>query len=117
MELMAHVGTSYLMSGRKQPLGPGAWHHVALVFDAAAGEARFYFDGEPEGPAIPVAGPPRHDPGPLRIGNEGINDPYEGDLDEVRVLRRALPAAWIRLAYRTERPGAAVLARGPVARR
>jgi hypothetical protein len=68
---------------------PGAWHHVAAVFDR--GQARLYLDGELVGRA---EAPPEKafeaNDLPLFVGGNAIWDgtvefAFEGDIDELRI--------------------------------
>jgi hypothetical protein len=84
----------------------GAWHHVAAVVDSA--QIRIYFDGVEQATTAPCASttPISYnrrgslgESGELWAGSHPLGNPYFdffGNLDEVRVYRRALDAAAIR---------------------
>jgi hypothetical protein len=85
----------------------GVWHHYALVVDRSADEAYFYYDGlAVDTNSIAGAGDlDRADPGhPLIIGaSTSLGDPYvsnlNGNIDEFRIVGRALSAAEILLDF------------------
>jgi hypothetical protein len=71
-----------------------AWHHLALTYDAGAGRASFYVDGQFfEGV---VWGPPMYASDSVLVGcdrNFGVNEGFfRGELDDVRLYQRALIA-------------------------
>lgn len=79
---------------------PGAirvntWQHVAVVVKRGKNAARIYVNGYPvargEIPAVNLDNP-RMD---LRLGRIGAAQPFQGNLDEVRLYRRALSEAEI----------------------
>jgi hypothetical protein len=70
----------------------GGWHHVAAVFDPAAGESRLYLDGQIVGQKS-TAGAPQTGACSVRLGarqSSSIKDFLRGDLDLVRLTGRAL---------------------------
>lgn len=74
------------------PLQPGAWQHVAAVFDGAA--VRLYLDGR-ETASAPCSGRksvPRRSYETLGALNEG-RQPFIGEVAACAVYNRALPAA------------------------
>jgi hypothetical protein len=82
----------------------GAWSHVALVYDPAAGEARLYLNGEPAD--IRAASGPLGDHHPeqdeLWIGARMLNGGggyFHGLIDEVRIWGIARTGARIAAAY------------------
>jgi|GEM_PF-2386707 len=74
----------------------GRWHHVAVVYDEAAGSLVVYQDGQPvasiEVPFQPVTGPTEVNLGRNVAGAQF----FEGEIDEVRLWTRARTAAEIR---------------------
>jgi len=87
--------TSTLVSGTDL-LQTARWHHVAAVYDGA--EMRLYLDGE-EVAAVAKTGPV--DAGltaEVALGNQppgAGSRPFDGQLDELRLYRRALASAEI----------------------
>ncbi len=85
-------------------VGPAAtpgWHLVAVVQDGPAGRRTLYVDGAAAvtGPARDVAG------GPLMFGDvHGGGQPFDGDLDDVRLYARAVPAEQVRAMFVDPRP-------------
>lgn len=105
-DLQAIVGG--LANSNAQGIGPrfddNAWHHVALVHDAAAASNRLYLDGAPLGAA---AASGSANPGGIDLligarrstGNTGAAQVLDGDLDDVRVYSRALEPAELALLF------------------
>lgn len=58
------------------------WHHVALVYDALAGQARAYYDGVQRCSATCSAS---NSDQPLKVGKGITGNPLEGALDEMRI--------------------------------
>ncbi|HYE98138.1 MAG TPA: LamG-like jellyroll fold domain-containing protein, partial [Planctomycetota bacterium] len=78
----------------------GTWHHVAAVFDYAAGQVRLYVDGVQVHSQAATYGQPRTDATPsamATIGSEddGTADFFHGLIDDVRVYGRGLAASEI----------------------
>lgn len=76
---------------------PGQWHHVALTFDADAGQVSFFFDGRDVTRFRLI----RRDAslrGPLTIGNlpEGGHHRFNGAIDDLRLYSRLLALDQIR---------------------
>jgi len=73
-------------------LNDGRWHHVAASRSSSSGEMKVYVDGAPEGA---MSGPrgPRTAPQRIAIGGlqTGVSN-FVGDLDDVRIYARVLPA-------------------------
>jgi hypothetical protein len=86
----------------------GAWHHLAAVVSATT--LRVYVDGV-EGCQEPNADPLAYDQSDdLWVGRHPTSDNYDfnGDIDEVRIYRRALDAAEVAtLAVRVQATGRA----------
>jgi hypothetical protein len=68
-----------------------AWHHVACVYDAGAGQSRVYIDGT-QAASSSTSGTPYTGPESVRFGARGassgggaISDPLNGDVDLVRI--------------------------------
>jgi len=75
----------------------GVWTHLAAVFDAGAGQARLYVNGQQVGTAsVPAVW---NATGPLLVGRSLFNgapaDHWSGDIDNVRVYLGALSDAQI----------------------
>lgn len=89
----------------------GRWHLVAAVFSGTRIDT--YVDGVFAGGSDNPSGARRYDGGPdFFIGHHGNKEnafDYTGHLDEVRVLPARPSAAWMRLAYATQRSDASVL--------
>jgi hypothetical protein len=87
------------------------WHLVTGILDGTRME--IYVDGVPAGGKDSPQGALNYDGGPdFFIGHHGNRETrwdYTGYIDEVRVLPAHPSAAWLRLAYLTQKPGAAVL--------
>ncbi len=58
------------------------WHHIALVYDATAGQAWAYYDGVQRCSATCAAGNSDH---PLWVGKGLTGSPMEGAVDEMRI--------------------------------
>jgi hypothetical protein len=85
-------------------VGPPAtpqWHHLAIVQDGAARLRTLYVDG-----AAAVSGPSRDAAaGPMWFGDvRGGGQPFDGDLDDVRLYGRAIPADQVRAMFADPRP-------------
>lgn len=105
-DLQAIVGG--LANNNAQGAGPrfddNAWHHVALVHDAAAGTNRIYLDGSALGAA---AASGDANPGGIDLligarrasGNTGLAQVLDGDLDDVRIYSRALVPSEVELLF------------------
>jgi hypothetical protein len=81
------------------------WHHVAAVFDGRL--MRIYADGvEAARLARPgkVTYPYGKDLWLGRHGSGSHETDFRGSLDEVRISRKALSAAWIRTEYESQKP-------------
>lgn len=72
------------------------WTHLAGIWDGAT--TRIYVDGIER---VTGTGRPLLDPGPFALGGAM----YQGDLDEVRLYRRALTARDVRSLFETGRGG------------
>ena len=72
------------------PLAPGSWSHIAVVFDG--GNTQLYVNGEPYGTA--AAGLPALN-SPVLLGEAGFN----GEIDELRIASAALTAEEIKLGF------------------
>lgn len=85
------------------------WSHIALVYDAHAGQVDLYLDGVPSEshPAHGTIGDYHPEAGELRIGGrqrddlDDSNQRFFGAIDEVRVWRSARSADQIRQRYAT----------------
>jgi hypothetical protein len=103
--------TTFRFTTTGQRLLDGRWHLVAGVFDGTHIDA--YVDGAFAGGSDFPRSVRRYDGGPdFFIGHHGNREntfDFTGHLDEVRVLAALPTAAWMKLAYATQRPGAAIL--------
>ena len=76
----------------------GAWHHIALVFDGF--DRQFYLDGSLGRTGM---GPWLTGSAPLAIGADldagSFAVPYTGDMDNLRIYRRALSQAEISAVF------------------
>ena len=104
--------------GSKYACNDGKWHHVAVVLDQKT--AVLYMDGQPVKYTNSQYGlfASLPDIGSVRIGGDrtknGDRDFFEGEIDEVRVYKRALtPKGVAAIAAGEEAPNAE-LVRGPL---
>lgn len=72
-------------------LAVGSWVHLLATFDAKAGRMALYVDGI-QAASMPLNGPVMLDR-QVRIGGDGDQAGFAGDLDEVRIWPAALDAA------------------------
>ncbi|MBV0925806.1 DUF4981 domain-containing protein [Halomicroarcula limicola] len=80
----------------------GNWHHIAGVWDADAGELRFYIDGERQNTKA-YDGSLRHSDSPVTVGRAGDGYVASGTrIDNVRVYDRGLGDDEV--AARTDQP-------------
>jgi hypothetical protein len=80
----------------------GTWYHYAVVFDDAANQLRFYWNGAALGSVVTTAATPPVNASTLQIGAEGWDDYWLGMLDEVRVQGVARSACWIETESRNQ---------------
>ncbi len=72
------------------------WHHYAATYDAGTGTVRLFLDGKLHRTATFAPVPFKSQTTPLFIGKDSIQTRhFAGDIDEVIVYQRALPAAAI----------------------
>src|SRR5262249_21779628 len=94
----------------------GEWHHVATIADGTS--LQTYYDGVLQG----TAGNPTSDYGDsaynVHIGGGGVFDPagnwFLGNMDEVAIFDKALPASRIADHYFAGKTGALLLTNGVV---
>jgi hypothetical protein len=100
--------------GSFHPIGPrvndGTWHHVAVTLDGDTGRVTYYVDGAAVGGYTTDTRIGPDDV--LSVGQDyddadfgdgfGTSDFFEGDLEEVRVFDRALPADAVAAEAATE---------------
>lgn len=88
-----------------------AWHHIVGILNGA--RAEIYVDGVYRAGQDFRTGAFKYDGGPdFFIGHHGNGEtPYDfnGNIDEVRVFPGASSAAWLKLSYESQKPGAAVV--------
>jgi hypothetical protein len=103
--------TGYTLITGGQHLLDDDWHLVAAVHTGTHIDA--YVDGAFVGGSDFPKGVRRYDGGPdFFIGRHGNGETpfdFEGYIDEVRVMRAQPSATWLKLAYASQRPGAAIL--------
>lgn len=103
--------TTYRFATTGQRLLDGDWHLVAAVFTGTRIDT--YVDGMYTGGNDFPRGARLYDGGTdFFIGRHGNRERYfdfTGYLDEVRMLPALPSAAWMKLAFATQRPGASVL--------
>jgi hypothetical protein len=79
----------------------GAWAHVVGVYDASAGTAKIYVNGNASGSVAHTSGFTAT--GPLQLGRDRNDaawaDFWNGSIDDVRTYSRALSAGEIRALY------------------
>ena len=102
LSLFELAGSAQLFS--RDPIADQAWHHVAVVRSGT--ELILYRDGVEQGR---VTRPPVTASGtmPLLIGfnpGEGTRGHWKGDIDEVRIYRRALTAQELRASAQSRAP-------------
>lgn len=74
----------------------GAWHHVAVRFDARTSDLDAFLDGAHVGRVRARVRRSTRNTAPLTLGGaEGVDRDFGGDLDDVRLWRRALTDAQI----------------------
>lgn len=79
----------------KTDVNDGRWHHVAATRDGRSGEMKIYVDGALEGS---MAGPKGDRTAPPRLTIGGLQTnlhSFVGDLEDVRLYSRVLPASEI----------------------
>ncbi|MCK5044445.1 LamG domain-containing protein [Candidatus Parcubacteria bacterium] len=78
----------------------GSFYHVAVTWDKTDGPARFYKNGELIEMSSSYLGTIGTDNGDLRIGTDyGLDDNFNGTIDDVRIYSYARTAEEIRLDY------------------
>jgi hypothetical protein len=97
------AGTTTTLVAGAGNLSPGAWRHAALTYDGAF--LRLYLDGAEVG-SVPLSGAVDVDPAMLvAVGNQptGAGErAFDGLLDDVRIVQRALDADEIAALARGE---------------
>ncbi|MDY6914359.1 MAG: LamG-like jellyroll fold domain-containing protein [Planctomycetota bacterium] len=91
-------------------LSTDKWYHVAVTYNDAADEMRFYIDGSPDAVHTVTASIKTYDD-PIRFGYQTYyNESFDGIIDEVRIYNRALGASEIEQNYNSiPEPGTMVL--------
>lgn len=80
--------------GGTNVLNDGQWHHLAVVYDQAAGEVRLYADRGLEAAAAFTPDRPIGRPADLHLGSFiGGGSEFEGDIDFIRISDGALTPA------------------------
>jgi hypothetical protein len=83
------------------------WSHVALCYRRSEGRARFYANGKLAGEVAYNADVQPTTPTPLYIGQgiSGVNEHTFGDIDEVRLWKRALSADEVAKGFQSQIKG------------
>ncbi len=91
-------GSAYLSPGISAT--DGAWHHVVAIYDATAGEVRLYQDGVLTGTSATFGAVLTGD-APITFGAEALDDqdPFDGNLDDVRIYSCPLTAIEVATLY------------------
>lgn len=80
-------GKNHVLESRST-VADSAWHHVACVFDANAGESRLYLDGVLDA-TTPDSSASAENPEPVcigaRFGEDAVRDFFHGDIDQVQI--------------------------------
>ncbi|MDB5048060.1 MAG: putative protein of unknown function acetylesterase [Fibrobacteres bacterium] len=107
--------TNFILTTIGANLLDGQWHHFAAILDR--NHIDIYVDGGYVRGADFPQGVLNYDGGPdFFIGHHGngeTNFDYTGYIDEVRMLPGISSAAWLRLSYLTQKPGASTLRFSP----
>ena len=91
----------------KQPLPAGEWTYVAAVFDPQSAKLSIYLNGQLSAESVRTDGAIGAAEGlPLVLGHYVATktQPFRGQLDEIRLDRRALSAGQIEEAFQAQRP-------------
>jgi len=81
-----------------QPLEPGQWYHVAATYDGSA--VTSYLNGV-EAESTPLSGL-FVSSAPLLIGDDGWGNHFAGEIDEIRIQKRALSVDEIAASYQAD---------------
>lgn len=79
----------------------GSWKHLVVVADSQAMRATMYVDGEPVS-SMRMPLPISKAPVAVRMSGVWAGGCLEGDLDDIRLYNRALPADEVRAAFESE---------------
>jgi len=93
----------------------GAWGHLVAVYDAAAGSATLYFNGQQVAQTVGANGTfAPNGTFPLSIGcySDASQNPFTGDIDEVAVYTNALTSAQVLAHYQNGTNSARSIAYG-----
>jgi pectate lyase len=74
----------------------GEWHHIVATYDGSA--KKWYLDGQPK-TAVPASGTISFDTGALYIGNKGVDEHFDGAIDNVMIFDRGLLAEEVQQLY------------------
>ncbi len=97
--LASETPASALQIRTRERLRLGDWYHVVLTYDGSgrASGLRLHVDGKPFATDVvkdSLAGPIATD-APLRVGSKALGKPYVGQIDDLRLYRRALTSEQI----------------------
>ena len=99
------ININYKPDGGSWYLRSGEWHHVALVYDKAAGKMYAYYDGSPlsSGATVPTAFEPTPD-ADVKLGLDCWGGYFDGLLDEVAIYNGVLTEDEIKQHYKMGKP-------------
>lgn len=91
------AGVAYETSTFAVPVLDDEWHHVAMVVDGGARTISLYVDGLLRGVPTTFLGVADTPAAALRVGNGSSGtSPFRGSIDDVRIVKRAIPSNEIR---------------------
>ncbi|HXX94555.1 MAG TPA: LamG-like jellyroll fold domain-containing protein, partial [Planctomycetota bacterium] len=94
--IMPASGAAVGIDTSPRAVATGGWHHVAGVYDAAAGSMLMYVDGVVDATQLLSGAPaPGADASGLRIGDDYGANNFLGHIDEARIYSSALTAAQV----------------------
>ncbi len=97
------------------PIEREQWYHIAGVYSGGDSTLALYVNGRLDAPVLKTTGSPNHNDLPVLIGHNGFGFPadhhFRGIIDEVRIWKKALPAATLRTWMRVRIPSPEQFAR------
>lgn len=81
-------------------IAEGVWSHIAVSYDAPSTTFRFFINGSLDSTALVSGATPSSGTDSVIIG-KGLNNPFAGTLDEIRLWNVALPDTAISRNYRS----------------
>ncbi|MDG5813648.1 DUF2341 domain-containing protein [Chitinispirillales bacterium ANBcel5] len=95
-------------------LDMNAWYHIAVTYDQD--KIRLYVNGQIVDSTETIGMDPIHSGNPLLFGGRvyggHTNEFFKGIMDEIRVETVARSPEWIRLSYKSQKPGSGVVRLG-----